>query len=206
MKEVFKILLVLLMLVIIVPLIMALFGETKLLYHWTKWLFGKDEPKQEYVENPGSSKVSAEESTIVYNNGSNVASIAVKKVNVDHNIMNNGLKCMKITVVYTSENMEGEYIYCMVRFYSNDGDPLKQKQFSEKYRSQNGNIFIGEGNTIPNNSCQSTALLYMPYDELQTDSDTDLLLDVSLLHYTSKTDYTVVDRTDPYSFSVKHTK
>jgi hypothetical protein len=129
-------------------------------------------------------------------------SASVKNIYVDHNVLEGGVKGMQIAVEFESKNLKDEVLYCMVRFYNDDGSPLVQTSNNEKYRSINGNVIVGECTSPPYDDCKTKTTLFIPYKELpvKTKGRTDLILDASILHYTTNTDYEVLDRSKSYSF------
>lgn len=136
----------------------------------------------------------------VHNTGK--VSATIKNINVEHNVERDGAKGMQISVEFDSKNLKGETLYCMVRFYNDDGSPLVQTSNNEKYRSVNGNVIVGEYISPTYDDCKTRTTLFIPYDELPSKGNgrTDYILDASILHYTSDTEYEVMDRSKTYSF------
>lgn len=136
----------------------------------------------------------------VHNKGK--VSVTIKNLYVDHNIEKGGVKGMQIAVEFESQNLKDEVLYCMVRFYNDDGSPLVQQSNNKKYRSVNGNVIVGETTSPTYDDCKTRTTLFIPYDELPTKESgrTELILDASILHYTTNTDYEVLDRGKTYSF------
>ena len=134
-------------------------------------------------------------------NSDNV-SATIKNINVEHNVERDGAKGMQISVEFDSKNLKGETLYCMVRFYNDDGSPLVQTSNNEKYRSINGNVIVGDYTSPPYDDCETRTPLFIPYSELPTKSNrrTDLIFDATILHYQTKTEYDVLDRSKTYSF------
>ena len=89
-------------------------------------------------------------------------------------------------------------------FYNDDGSPLVQQNFNKKYRSVNGNVIVGEMTSPTYDDCKTRTTLFIPYDELSPKESgrTELILDASILHYTTNTDYEVLDRSKTYSFYI----
>ncbi len=145
-----------------------------------------DKKLKEKVHNPG--KVSA----------------IIKNINVDHNFEKDGAKGMQIAVEFESKNLKDEALYCMVRFYNDDGSPLVQQSKNKKFRSANGNVIVGDYTSPTFDDCKTRTTLFIPYDELPSKGKgrTDYLLDASILHYTTNTDYNVLDRGKTYSFYI----
>lgn len=200
-EALFKTLLAVIMLVIIVPLVMLLFGEGALAYKIFDWAFPKSE-KQEIVVQRNTNN---NDNTATFRQTSNRKTrqtATVKHVFVDHNTHEDGKKGMTITVEFDSKNLKGEDLYCLVRFYNDDGSPLAQRNHNEKYLSINGNVIVGQYTSPPYNDCSTKTTLFMPYDELPTNGKdrTDYLLDASILHYHNDTEYDVLDRSNSYSF------
>jgi hypothetical protein len=133
---------------------------------------------------------------------SDKVSATIKNINVEHNVERDGAKGMQISVEFDSKNLKGETLYCMVRFYNDDGSPLVQTSNNEKYRSINGNVIVGDYTSPPYDDCETRTPLFIPYSELPTKSNrrTDLILDATILHYQTKTEYDVLDRSKTYSF------
>ena len=133
---------------------------------------------------------------------SDKVSATIKNINVEHNVERDGAKGMQISVEFDSKNLKEETLYCMVRFYNDDGSPLVQQSNNKKYRSVNGNVIVGEYTTPTYDDCKTKTTLFIPYKELpqNTGGRTDLILDASILHYTTTTDYEVLDRSKTYSF------
>jgi hypothetical protein len=129
-------------------------------------------------------------------------SASVKNIYVDHNVLKGGVKGMQIAVEFESKNLKDEALYCMVRFYNDDGSPLVQQSNNKKYRSVNGNVIVGEYTSPTYDDCKTKTTLFIPYKELpqNTGGRTDLILDASILHYTTSTNYEVLDRSKTYSF------
>ena len=143
-----------LMLAIIIPLILLIFGEGALVYKIFDWSFsGKDEAK---VTTPArGAAVEIDGNTIRRDNSdwdgvieevednnegnsiSGAKSSLIDNFEVEHNITNqDGLIGMKISVEFTSKNYKGEMLYCMVSFYDSEGNKLVQKEFNEDFRSR----------------------------------------------------------------------
>ena len=135
---------------------------------------------------------------------SDKVSATIKNINVEHNVERDGAKGMQISVEFDSKNLKGETLYCMVRFYNDDGSPLVQTSNNEKYRSVNGNVIVGEMTSPTYDDCKTRTTLFIPYDELSPKESgrTELILDASILHYTTNTDYEVLDRSKTYSFYI----
>ena len=209
-KFLFKALIIVVLLLIIIPLILLLFGEGALVYKIFDWSFFDNKEKQELVVKDNNS--SLKESIInsvnekvnekVQNPGK--VSATIKNLYVDHNIEKGGVKGMQIAVEFESQNLKDEVLYCMVRFYNDDGSPLVQQSNNKKYRSVNGNVIVGETTSPTYDDCKTRTTLFIPYDELpvKTKGRTDLILDASILHYTTNTDYEVLDRSKTYSFYI----
>ena len=207
-KFLFKSLLIVVLLLVIIPLVMLLIGEGALVYKIFDWSSSDNEDKTEIVvSNDNRSlkesitkQVKERVSKEVSNTGN--VSATVKNIYVDHNVEEEGVKGMQIEVEFESKNLKGEALYCMVRFYNDDGSPLAQKTNNEKYRSINGNVIVGEYTSPTYNDCKTRTTLFIPYKELpqNTNGSTDFILDASILHYTTSTDYEVLDRSKTYSF------
>ena len=133
---------------------------------------------------------------------SDKVSATIKNINVEHNVEIDGAKGMQISVEFDSKNLKGETLYCMVRFYNDDGSPLVQTSNNEKYRSINGNVIVGDYTSPDYDECKTRTTLFIPYKELPTNKvgRTDLILDASILHYMSNTEYDVLNRSNTYSF------
>jgi len=210
-KFLFKALIIVVLLLIIIPLILLLFGEGALVYKIFDWSFFDNEEKQELVVKDNNSslkesiiyRVNEKVNEKVHNTGR--VSATVKNIFVDHNIEKDGVKGMQIAVEFESQNLKDEVLYCMVRFYNDDGSPLVQQSNNKKYRSVNGNVIVGETTSPTYDDCKTRTTLFIPYDELpvKTKGRTDLILDASILHYTTNTDYEVLDRSKTYSFYIK---
>ena len=187
---------------------MLLIGEGALVYKIFDWSSSDNEDKTEIVvSNDNRSlkesitkQVKERVSKEVSNTGN--VSATVKSIYVDHNVVEEGVKGMQIAVEFESKNLKDEALYCMVRFYNDDGSPLDQKTNNEKYRSINGNVIVGEFTSPTYDDCRTRTTLFIPYKELpqNTGRRTDLILDASILHYTTNTDYEVLDRSKTYSF------
>lgn len=187
---------------------MLLIGEGALVYKIFDWSSSDNEDKTEIVvSNDNRSlkesitkQVKERVSKEVSNTGN--VSATVKSIYVDHNVVEEGVKGMQIAVEFESKNLKDEALYCMVRFYNDDGSPLDQKTNNEKYRSINGNVIVGEFTSPTYDDCKTRTTLFIPYKELpqNTGRRTDLILDASILHYTTNTDYDVLDRSKTYSF------
>ena len=189
---------------------MLLFGEGALIYKIFDWSFFDNEEKQELVVKDNNSslkesiinRVNEKVNEKVHNTGK--VSATIKNVYVDHNKENDGVKGMQIAVEFESQNLKDEALYCMIRFYNDDGSPLVQQSNNKKYRSVNGNVIVGEYTSPTYDDCKTKTTLFIPYDELpvKTKGRTDLILDASILHYTTNTDYEVLDRSKTYSFYI----
>ena len=197
----FKTLLAVIMLVIIVPLVLLLFGEGALAYKIFGWAFSKEE-SQEIVVQQNTSDNGNTATFHQTNNSETRQKATVKHIYVDHNTHEDGKKGMTITVEFDTENLKDEYLYCMVRFYNDDGSPVAQEIYNEKYLSVNGNVIVGQYFSPSYNDCTTRIPLFIPYDELPTNGKerTDYLLDASILHYRNDTEYDVLDRSNSYSF------
>lgn len=154
----------------------------------------EDKEQQEVVVSDKNLKERAQNSSKV--------SATIKNINVDHNVERDGTKGMQITVEFESKNLKDEALYCMVRFYNDDGSPLSQARSNEKYRSINGNVIVCEYTSPPYDDCDTKTPLFIPYSELLTKGSgrKDLILDASILHYHTTTEYDVLDRSKTYSF------
>ena len=197
----FKTLLAVIMLVIIVPLVLLLFGEGALAYKIFGWAFSKEESQEIVVQQNTSDNGNT--ATFRQTSNRNTRQTAtVNHVYVDHNTHEDGEKGMTITVEFDSKNLKGEDLYCLIRFYNDDRSPLAQKNYNEKYLSVNGNVIVGQYTSPPYNDCSTKTTLFIPYDELPTNGKerTDYLLDASILHYLTETEYDVLDRSNSYSF------
>lgn len=209
-KFLFKVLIIVVLLLIIIPLGMLLFGESALIYKIFDWSFFDNKEKQELVVKDKNSSLKesiinrANEKVNEKVNNTGRVSATVKNIYVDHNIEKNGVKGMQIAVEFESRNLKDEALYCMVRFYNDDGSPLVQQSNNKKYRSVNGNVIVGEATSPTYDDCKTRTTLFIPYDELpvKTKGRTDLILDASILHYTTNTDYEVLDRSKTYSFYI----
>ena len=209
-KFLFKVLIIVALLLIIIPLCMLLFGEGALVYKIFDWSFFDNKEKQELVVKDKNSSLKesiinrANEKVNEKVNNTGRVSATVKNIYVDHNIEKNGVKGMQIAVEFESRNLKDEALYCMVRFYNDDGSPLVQQSNNKKYRSVNGNVIVGEATSPTYDDCKTRTTLFIPYDELpvKTKGRTDLILDASILHYTTNTDYEVLDRSKTYSFYI----
>ena len=187
---------------------MLLFGEGALVYKIFDWSFFDNKEKQELVvkDNNSSLKESITKQVKERFNkeASNIGNISasVKNIYVDHNVLEGGVKGMQIAVEFESKNLKDEALYCMVRFYNGDGSPLVQQSNNKKYRSVNGNVIVGEYTSPTYDDCKTKTTLFIPYKELpqNTGGRTDLILDASILHYTTSTNYEVLDRSKTYSF------
>ena len=209
-KFLFKTLLIVVLLLIIIPLIMLLFGEGAFIYKIFDWSFFDNKEKQELVVKDNNSslkesiinRVNEKVNEKVHNTGK--VSATVKNIHVDHNIEKDEVKGMQIAVEFESQNLKDEALYCMVRFYNDDGSPLVQQSNNKKYRSVNGNVIVGEYISPTYDDCKTRTTLFIPYEELpvKIKGRTDLILDASILHYTTNTDYEVLDRSKTYSFYI----
>ncbi len=187
---------------------MLLFGEGALVYKIFDWSTSNNEEKTEFVVSNDNrslkesiTKQVKERISKEVSNTINV-SATVKNIYVDHNVVEGGVKGMQIAVEFESKNLKDEALYCMVRFYNDDGSPLVQQSNNKKYRSVNGNVIVGEYTSPTYNDCKTKTTLFIPYKELpqNTGGRTDLILDASILHYVTNTDYEVLDRSKTYSF------
>ena len=197
----FKTLLVVILLVIIIPLVLLLFGEGALAYKIFGWAFSKDD-KQEIVIQRNDD---TQENTVTYHHAQNTEAkptATVKHIFVDHNTQEDGEKGMTITVEFETKNLKDADLYCLVRFYNEDGSPLAQKNYNKKYLSVNGNVIVGQYTSPTYNDCTTRTTLFMPYDELPTNGTerTDFIMDASILHYHTETEYDVLERSRTYSF------
>ena len=187
---------------------MLLFGEGALVYKIFDWSISNNEEKTEIVvSNDNRSlkeSISMQVKERFNEEASNIGnmSASVKNIYVDHNVLEGGVKGMQIAVEFESKNLKDEALYCMVRFYNDDGSPLVQQSNNKKYRSVNGNVIVGEYTSPTYDDCKTKTTLFIPYKELpqNTGGRTDLILDASILHYTTSTDYEVLDRSKTYSF------
>jgi hypothetical protein len=190
---------------------MLLFGEGALVYKIFDWSSFNNEEKTEMVVSDDNrslkESITKQVKERVIKETSNIGNLSatVKNIYVDYNVVEDGLKGMQIAVEFESKNLKDEALYCMVRFYNDDGSPLVQQSNNKKYRSVNGNVIVGEYTTPTYDDCKTKTTLFIPYKELQknTGGRTDLILDASILHYTTNTDYEVLDRSKSYSFYIK---
>lgn len=198
-KELFKLLLAIAILTILIPLLMLLFGEGALACKVFGWAFPKKE-KQEIV----IQKEEDDHDFVDFKNRKTKQMASVKHIFVDHNIYSEGKKGMTITVEYTTKKLKDADLYCLVRFYQEDGSPVKQERYNRDYLSVNGNVIVGDYAIPPYNDCKTRKTLFMPYDELPTHGEdrTEFILDASILYYYTETDYEVLDRSRTYSFCI----
>lgn len=206
-EALFKTLLAVIMLVIIVPLVLLLFGEGALAYKIFGWAFSENESQEVVVQQNTSTNTN--DNTITFHqidNSESRQTATVKHLYVDHNTYEEGKKGMTITVEFDTENLKDEDLYCLVRFYNDDGSPVAQEIYNEKYLSVNGNVIVGQYFSPSYNDCTTRIPLFMPYDELPTnDTDrTDYLMDASILHYHTETEYDVLERSNSYSFYLQN--
>ena len=197
----FKTLLVVILLVVIIPLVLLLFGEGALAYKIFGWSFSKDDEQEIVVQRNDDTQ----DNTVTYHQVQNTEAkptATVKHIFVDHNTHEDGEKGMTITVEFETKNLKDADLYCMVRFYNEDGSPLAQKNYSRKYLSTNGNVIVGQYTSPTYNDCTTRTMLFMPYDELPTNGTerTDFIMDASILHYHTETEYDVLERSRSYSF------
>jgi hypothetical protein len=187
---------------------MLLFGEGALVYKIFDWSSFNNEEKTEMVVSDDNrslkESITKQVKERVIKETSNIGNLSatVKNIYVDHNVVEDGLKGMQIAVEFESKNLKDETLYCMIRFYNDDGSPLVQKNNNNKYRSLNGNVIVGEYTSPTYDDCKTRTTLFIPYKELPKNAGirTDLILDASILHYTTNTDYEVLDRSKTYSF------
>lgn len=200
-QSLFKVLLVVIILVILVPLILLLFGEGALAYKIIGWAFPKKEKQEVVVQGNDHSQ----DNTIPYLQAQNAEAkptATVKHIFVDHNTQEGGEKGMTITVEFETKNLKDADLYCLVRFYNEDGSPLAQKSYNKKYLSVNGNVIVGEYTSPTYNDCITKTTLFMPYDELPSNGTerTEYIMDASILQYHTETEYDVLERSNTYSF------
>ena len=197
----FKTLLVVILLVIIIPLVLLLFGEGALAYKIFGWAFPKDDEQEIVVQRNDDTQ----DNTVTYHQVQNTEAkptATVKHIFVDHNTHEDGEKGMTITMEFETKNLKDADLYCLVRFYNEDGSPLVQKNYNKKYLSVNGNVIVGQYTSPTYNDCTTRTTLFMPYDELPTNGTerTDFIMDASILHYHTETEYDVLERSRSYSF------
>ena len=200
-KELFKVLIVVILLVILIPLIMLLFGEGALAYKIFGWAFPKKENQEVVVQ----SNTNTNGNTAPFrqsNNDETQQTATVKHIFVDHNTHQDGKKGMTITVEFESKNLKDADLYCLVRFYNEDGSPVAQEHNNREYLSVNGNVIVGQYTSPPYNVCTTKTTLFIPYDEFPHSENerTDYIMDASILHYLTETEYDVLDRSNSYSF------
>ena len=201
----FKTLLVVILLVILIPLVLLLFGEGALAYGIFGWAFPKKEKQEVIIQENDDSQ----DNTIPYLQARNAEAkqtATVKHIFVDHNTQEGGEKGMTITVEFETKNLKDADLYCLVRFYNEDGSPLAQKNYNKKYLSVNGNVIVGEYTSPTYNDCTTKTTLFMPYDELPSNGteSTDYIMDASILQYHTETEYDVLERSNSYSFYLKN--
>lgn len=201
----FKALLVVILLVILIPLVLLLFGEGALAYRIFGWAFPKKEKQEVIIQENDDSQ----DNTIPYLQARNAEAkqtATVKHIFVDHNTQEGGEKGMTITVEFETKNLKDADLYCLVRFYNEDGAPLVQKNYNKKFLSVNGNVIVGEYTSPAYNDCTTKTTLFMPYDELPSNGTerTDYIMDASILQYHTETEYDVLERSNSYSFYLKN--
>ena len=223
-KFLLQAILVVLCLLILLPMLMLLVGEGALAGKIFSFFLAKQQERTEIVEpyggrgvtvvqdaGNGISAVQQDGSVISMNqriesNGSSGDGGALKFLSLEVSPETvtgvNGEKGGNIIVTFKSWNMSSTYLYCMVRIYDADGEPVKCHTNGSKYRSQEGNVFTG-GWCIPETDNQTSEVtLFLPYSELpQTKGQTEYLLDASFLRYTSSTEFDVLYRSEPLSFT-----
>ena len=210
-KSLLKAILIVLCLIILIPLVMLLIGEGALvgkIFHIS--LPEKHEQTEMITRSDGSSAAWTKDqdgniSIVQSVNGSSSSQNATFNfLGLEippETVTSDGEKGMNMVVSFSTENMINANLYCMIRFYDASGEPLKSHS-SSKYRSQNGNVFTGDWCVPTSNSQTSNITLFLPYSELpQTKGATEYLLDVSFLKYSSNTEFDVLYRSEPSSFT-----
>lgn len=95
---------------------------------------------------------------------------AITDINVQHNVQRGGQVGMLITADFDVRNGAGQPAGFTAFFYFDDGSNRPLRDFNNRYRTQQGNVAVGETFT-PNsdNESYNNFELFMPYDELHMD-------------------------------------
>ncbi len=213
-KFLLKAILIVLCLLILIPMVMLLVGEGALAGKIFSFFLPEQKERTEIVESHDGKGVS-----VVHNDGKSISVVqqdgngASSSKGVTFKFLSlevspetvtgeNGERGMNIVASFESTNMSSTYLYCMVRIYGADGEPVKCCNVGSKYRSRGGNVFTGDWCIPETDNQTSKVTLFLPYSELpQTKGQTEYLLDASFLRYTSSTEYDVIYRSEPLSFN-----
>jgi len=209
-KSLLKAIIIVLCLLILIPLVMLLIGEGALVGKLFHISLPEKHVQTEVVERGNGSTIITDAdgnvSVVQTINGATDSEDATLqflglKILPETVTNENGEKGMNIAVSFNTENMMNTYLYCMIRVYDADGEPLRCKA-NIKHRSQNGNVITGDWSVPTSNKQSSKITLFLPYSELpQIKEETEYLLDVSFLKYSSKTEYEVLYRSDAFAFN-----
>ena len=209
-KDLLKVLIIVVLLLILIPLVMLLIGEGALVYKIFDWMKPDKEEKQELVipgfgQGEGCDDADASILDRLFGKDRDFtkgnASATIKKVSVEHNVMQEGKKGLHISVEFDSKNLSGRDLYVMVRFYDKNGEPLVNKNGHEPYVSANGNVITYAYTSPPYDQCNTTTPLFLPYDELPKGRN-DFFLDANVGFYATDTEYVTLARGGTYEFSV----
>ena len=213
-KFLLKAILIVLCLLILIPMVMLLVGEGALAGKIFSFFLPKQKERTEIVNTQDGKGV-----LVVRNDGNGISVVQQDgngassskgetfrflSLEVSPEIVTgeNGERGMNIVASFESTNMSSTYLYCMVRIYDADGEPVKCHTNGSKYRSQEGNVFTGDWCIPETDNQTSEVTLFLPYSELpQTKGQTEYLLDASFLRYTSSTEFDVLYRSEPLSFT-----
>jgi len=109
-------------------------------------------------------------------------SASFKQVWVDHNIMESGIKGMRIHVKFTAYGMRNLNSYLAIYFMDSDGDYLKDK--NGKFASASDDVAVYREITPAYDPAEFNDLtVFMPYAELELPSGTyELTMDIKLIY------------------------
>lgn len=159
----FKTLLVVILLVILIPLVLLLFGEGALAYKIFGWAFPKDD-KQEIVVQPNTS-TNANTDTFHY-------SAEIPDLTIEHNQIRDGEDGMYVYSTQTWHNLKGVTCYSVLRFFDDEGKPLVGK----RYKDDDGNFCLTGKLVSDGKKCVNDQRIFVPYSEFD-------FLDVGTTHY-----------------------
>ena len=150
--------------------------------------------KRIYLSQPGNTS----SNSVSSGGGSTTTQInncraSIEKVWVEHNVINNGVKGMKIHVKFQVDNMNGVKGWCIAWFYNTDGTPMKNYAASD-YKTSSDRV--GTWTTFTpsyDSSLFSDFELFIPNSEI-TGRGSNLYFIVDIQEYSQGTSLTTSEK------------
>jgi len=148
-------------------------------------------------EQPAMVKVTLEEVIVAEPTGK------INDVTIEHNVMKDGVKGMKILVDFEVQNMKGSDVFCSIYFYHKDGSKLLDS--NKSYWSADGQVSVGE-NIKPgyDNTTYNDFELFIPNSEIEVGSGKHELKFFCELFQKSSTSWESVTSSDWQNFTIEN--